>query len=67
MFERRLSDWPVVLAFELLQGFGYPAAANLDNTEFEGLKHLANVWGLHLASEFQRIFHKFELFSRRRA
>ncbi len=63
MFERKLSDWPVVLAFELLQGFGHPAAANLDSTEFEGLKQLANIWGLHLAGEFQRIFHKLEFFS----
>lgn len=63
MTERRLSDWPVVFAFELLQGFGYPAAANLGSTEFEGLKQLANVWGLHLACEFQRISRRFELFS----
>ncbi len=62
MFERRLSDWPVVLAFDLLEGFGHGAAANLGSAEFDGLKQLANVWGLHLACEFQRIFHRVELF-----
>lgn len=62
-FERSLSDWPVVLAFELLEGFGHNGAASLSSIEFEGLKQLANAWGLHLACDFRRIFHKFELFS----
>ncbi len=63
MFGRRLSDWAVVLAFDLLEGFGHGPASNLRGAEFDGLKQLANVWGLRLAREFQRVFHRFEFFT----
>jgi len=63
VFERRISDWPVILAFDLLEGFGHGAASKLQGAEFDGLKQLANVWGLRLAREFQRVFQRLEFFT----
>jgi len=63
LFSHKLPDWVVLFAFDVLQGFGHEGASKLCGTEFDGLKQLANIWGFHMAREFQRVFQRFEFFT----
>ena len=62
-FPSRSGDWATLFAYELLEGFGQEPAAKLQGETFEGLKQLANHWGLHLAHEMERAFRIPELFA----
>jgi RNA polymerase sigma factor (sigma-70 family) len=62
-FPSRAGDWATLFAYELLQGFGQDTALNLQGETFEGLRQLANTWGLYLAREMERAFRRHELFA----
>jgi len=62
-FPRGARDWATLFTFNLLEGFGQGAASNLQAAAFEGLKQFASTWGLYLAHEMERAFHRYELFT----
>lgn len=62
-FPRKEADWAIVFTCEVLEGFGHGLASNLQGAAFEGLKQLADTWGLYLAKEVERLFHKWQLFT----
>ena len=62
-FPRKEADWAVVFTYEVLGGFEHRLASNLQGAAFEGLKQLADTWGLYLAKEVERLFHKWQLFT----
>ncbi len=61
-FPSRISDWATLYGYDVLQGFGRGLASNLQGAAFEGLKQLAGTWGLYLAHELERVFHRYEAF-----
>ena len=63
LFSHKLPDWGVLFALDVLQGFGHEGASKLRGTEFDGLRKLANLWGLRLAQEFKRAFQMFDFFA----
>ena len=62
-FPRKQADLFTLYAYNVLEGFGHGPASNLQSAVFEGLNRLATTWGLYLAREVERFFHKWRLFS----
>jgi len=62
-FPRKEADLFMLYAYDVLEGFGHGFASNLKGDAFEGLKQLADTWGLFLAKEVGRFFCKWRLFT----
>ena len=62
-FPHKEADWATLYAYSVLEGFGPGLASSLRGAAFEGLKQLATAWGLYLAREVERLFHKLQLFT----
>jgi len=62
-FPDKCADFAVLYTYNVLEGFGHGLACSLQSTAFEGLKQLANTWGLYLAKEVERFFRVWQLFT----
>ena len=62
-FPFRVADWATLFAYNILEGFGNRSASKLGGDAFEGLRQLATAWGLRLAHELDRLFHRYEFFT----